>query len=61
MSETLSLAFAFTWLFAVPAQPPEVAPDALPRQTVSPDSLRSCREKTDEFRTQRELVQVQRL
>ena len=42
MSETLSLAFAFAWLFAVPAHSQEVAPDALVR-TISEEVIGEIR------------------
>ena len=42
MSETLSLAFAFAWLFAVPAHSQEVAPDALV-QTISEEVIGEIR------------------
>src|SRR5215813_2008448 len=42
MSETLSLAFAFAWLFAVPAHSQEVAPDTLVR-TISEEVIGEIR------------------
>jgi len=42
MSETLSLAFALAWLFAVPAHSQEVAPDALV-QTISEEVIGEIR------------------
>jgi len=42
MSETLSLAFAFAWLCAVPAHSQEVAPDALVR-TISEEVIGEIR------------------
>jgi phospholipid transport system substrate-binding protein len=42
MSETLSLAFAFAWLFAVPAHSQEAAPDVLV-QTISEEVIGEIR------------------
>ena len=42
MSETLSLAFAFAWLFAVPAHSQEAAPDVLV-QTISQEVIGEIR------------------